>query len=60
MAEGRYTNPVTATLAGIKDFFSRQELASRNPETGRADGLTILISGTRVIVRYNIRPSGSA
>ncbi len=45
MAEGRFTNPVVATLAGIKDFFSRQELAGRLRDEDRADGLTILITG---------------
>ena len=45
MAEGRFTNPVVATLAGIKDFFSKQELANRLSEEDRADGKTILITG---------------
>lgn len=45
MAEDRFTNPVTATLAGVKDFFARQELASKLSDEDRADGLTILITG---------------
>lgn len=45
MAEGRFTNPVTATLAGIKDFFAKQELAHRYSDRDRADHLTILITG---------------
>ena len=45
MAEGRFKNPVVASLAGVKDFFAKQELASRYSETGRADGLTVLITG---------------
>ena len=45
MAEGRFNNPVVATLAGIKDFFTRQELAHRFSANDRADGLTILITG---------------
>ena len=45
MAEGRFTNPVVASLAGIKDLFARQELANRYAEGDRADGMTILITG---------------
>lgn len=45
MAEGRFKNPVVASLAGIRDFFAKQELASRYAETGRADGYTVLITG---------------
>lgn len=45
MAEGRFTNPVIATLAGFRDFFSRQKLASRFSDKDRADGMTILITG---------------
>lgn len=45
MAEGRFTNPVVASLAGIRDFFSSQQLAFRYSEEDRADDLTILITG---------------
>lgn len=45
MAEGRFTNPVTASLAGIRDFLARQELASRLREGDRAEGLNVLITG---------------
>ena len=45
MAEGRFKSPVTASLAGVKDFFSRQELSSRLSEEDRADGKTVLITG---------------
>jgi len=45
MAEGRFKNPVVASRAGVKDFFARQELASRYSETGPADGLPVLITG---------------
>ena len=44
MAEGRFTNPVVASLAGVKDFFAKQELASRFSEKDRADGMTVLIT----------------
>lgn len=45
MAEGRFTNPIVASLAGVKDFFSKQELASRFSDMDRADEMTILITG---------------
>ena len=45
MAEGRFTNPVVASLAGVKDFFAKQELAGRDSEKDRADGKTVLITG---------------
>lgn len=45
MAEGRFTNPVVASLAGVRDFFARQQLESRFTENDRADGKTVLITG---------------
>jgi NAD(P)-dependent dehydrogenase (short-subunit alcohol dehydrogenase family) len=45
MAEGRFKNPVVASLAGVRDFFSRQKLASRLSEEDRADGKTVMITG---------------
>ena len=45
MAEGRFTNPVVASLAGVKDFFAKQELASRLTENDRADDKTVLVTG---------------
>ncbi len=45
MAEGRFTNPVVASLAGVKDFFAKQELASRFSDNDRADDMTVLITG---------------
>ncbi len=45
MAEGRFTNPVVASLAGFRDFFSKQKLASRLTGEDRADGRTVLITG---------------
>jgi len=45
MAEGRFTNPVVASLAGVKDFFAKQQLASRFSDKDRADGMTVLITG---------------
>lgn len=45
MAEGRFTNPVIASLAGVKDFFTKQQLESRYSEEDRADEMTVLITG---------------
>lgn len=45
MAEGRFTNPVVAALAGVRDFFAKQELAPRYSEKDRADGSTVMITG---------------
>jgi NAD(P)-dependent dehydrogenase (short-subunit alcohol dehydrogenase family) len=45
MAEGRFTNPVVASLAGVKDFFARQKLASRLSDQDLADEKTVMITG---------------
>ncbi|MGW8314275.1 MAG: SDR family NAD(P)-dependent oxidoreductase [Bacteroidales bacterium] len=45
MAEGRFTNPVVASLAGVRDFFARQQLESRFSENDRADGKIVLVTG---------------
>ena len=45
MAHGRFDNPVVASLAGVKDFFSKQKLQEQLKETDRADGKTCLITG---------------
>jgi retinol dehydrogenase-12 len=45
MAEGRFKNPVVASLAGVKDFFTRQQLASRLTDQDRADGKSVMITG---------------
>jgi NAD(P)-dependent dehydrogenase (short-subunit alcohol dehydrogenase family) len=45
MAEGRFTNPVAASLAGIRDFFAKQQLESKFTEEDRADGKNVLITG---------------
>lgn len=45
MAEGRFTNPVVASLAGIKDFFAKQKLSDRLKDSDRADGKTCLVTG---------------
>lgn len=45
MAEGRFKNPVAASLAGVRDFFAKQKLADRLTENDRADGKTCLVTG---------------
>lgn len=45
MSEGRFNNPVVASLAGVRDFFAKQQLAKRFSDTDRADGMTILVTG---------------
>lgn len=45
MAEGRFTNPVVASLAGVKDFFAKQKLASSLSDQDRAEGKTVMITG---------------
>ena len=43
MSHGRFNNPVVAAMAGLKDFFSKQELASRLTENDRVKlDITIL------------------
>ena len=52
MAHGRFDNPVIASLAGVKDFFSKQKLEGQLKETDRADGKTCLITGANSGLGY--------
>jgi NAD(P)-dependent dehydrogenase (short-subunit alcohol dehydrogenase family) len=54
MAHGRFDNPVIASLAGVKDFFSKQKLEEQLLETDRADGKTCLITGANSGLGYAI------
>lgn len=45
MAEGRFDNPVVASLTGFYDRFRKQELKSRFKETDNFNGKTVLITG---------------
>jgi NAD(P)-dependent dehydrogenase (short-subunit alcohol dehydrogenase family) len=45
MAHGRFDNPIVAALAGVKDFFSKQNLSERLKDTDRIDGKTCLVTG---------------
>jgi NAD(P)-dependent dehydrogenase (short-subunit alcohol dehydrogenase family) len=52
MAHGRFDNPVIASLAGVKDFFSKQKLEGQLKEADRADGKTCLITGANSGLGY--------
>ena len=54
MAEGRFTNPVVASLAGVKDFFSKQKLSNRYDESQRIDGLNCLVTGANSGLGYAV------
>lgn len=45
MAEGRFDNPVVASLAGFYDRFRKQELKPRFKKTDNFNGKTVLITG---------------
>ncbi len=45
MAEGRFDNPVVASLAGFYDRFRKQPLKSRFKDSDNLDGKTVLITG---------------
>jgi len=45
MAEGRFDNPVVASMAGFYDRFRKQELKPRFMETDNFNGKTVLITG---------------
>jgi len=45
MSHGRFDNPVVAAMAGLKDFFSKQELEDRLSENDRFEGKTCLVTG---------------
>jgi len=46
MAHGRFDNPVVAAMAGLKDFFSRQELADRLSDSDSFEAKTCLVTGS--------------
>jgi len=45
MSHGRFDNPVVAAMAGLKDFFRKQELSDKLTENDRFDGKTCLVTG---------------
>ena len=54
MAHGRFDNPVVAALAGVKDFFRKQDLAGRLTDSDRMDGKTCLVTGANSGLGYAI------
>jgi NAD(P)-dependent dehydrogenase (short-subunit alcohol dehydrogenase family) len=54
MSHGRFDNPVVAALAGVKDFFSKQELEDRLTDKDRFDGKTCIITGANSGLGFGI------
>ena len=54
MAHGRFDNPVVAALAGVKDFFSKQELADRLTDADNFEGKTCIITGANSGLGFGI------
>lgn len=52
MAHGRFDNPVVAALAGVKDFFRKQDLVDKLKDTDRIDGKTCLVTGANSGLGY--------
>ena len=52
MAHGRFDNPVVAALAGVKDFFRKQDLADKLKDTDRIDGKVCLVTGANSGLGY--------
>lgn len=52
MAHGRFDNPVVAAMAGLKDFFSKQELYDRLTDNDRFEGKTCLVTGANSGLGY--------
>ena len=45
MAHGRFDNPIVATLAGVKDFFKKQDLTHHFKDSDQIEGKTCLVTG---------------
>lgn len=54
MSHGRFDNPVIAALAGVKDFFSKQELEDRLTDKDRFDGKTCIVTGANSGLGFGI------
>ena len=54
MSHGRFRNPVSASLAGVADFFRKQELVSHLSAADRLDGKTCLVTGANRGLGYAI------
>jgi NAD(P)-dependent dehydrogenase (short-subunit alcohol dehydrogenase family) len=54
MSHGRFKNPVSASLAGVKDFFRTQTLKGRFTDSLRIDGKTCLVTGSNRGLGFSI------
>jgi NAD(P)-dependent dehydrogenase (short-subunit alcohol dehydrogenase family) len=54
MAHGRFDNPIVAALAGVKDFFRKQDLAGQLTDEDRIDRKTCLVTGANSGLGYAI------
>lgn len=54
MAHGRFDNPIVAALAGVKDFFRKQDLAGQLTDEDRINGKTCLVTGANSGLGYAI------
>lgn len=54
MAHGRFDNPVVAALAGVKDFFRKQDLADQLKDADRIDDKVCLVTGANSGLGYAV------
>jgi len=54
MAHGRFDNPIIAALAGVKDFFRKQDLTHQLKENESIEGKTCLVTGANSGLGYGI------
>ena len=52
MAHGRFDNPIVAALAGVKDFFRKQDLADKLKDTDMIDSKICLVTGANSGLGY--------
>jgi len=52
MAHGRFDNPIIAALAGVKDFFRKQDLADKLSDSDRIVGKSCLVTGANSGLGY--------